>query len=305
MGLTAEQDTQLLDTFRSVVLSEREEIDAGFIQVSPGDARSHAPPVHFLLLQDGFPEHTNLALQKASEAIEATVEPHGPALVRLYFRHVHTTYPVVSKGRFLRLYKSARESIPASLRGAIYALASSFWHSDQSLEQPCPFPQHVLATYAADVLRRELEAPNLFKLQACFLLLHMRPPDIDSVETPSLWILAAQATACAQMIGLHRDPTHWDIPDWEKALRKKLWWATYVTDCWTAVCHGNPPHISSTSFNTATLDINDMRWDEDFEDDLQNLVDPADMNFKVVVGARFIASVELAKLLRVVLDSAR
>ncbi|KAI9150605.1 transcriptional regulatory protein [Paramyrothecium foliicola] len=304
MGLTAEQDTQLLDTFRSVIMSERNEIDANVVQVFSGDPRSHAPPVHFLLLQDGFPEHTNLALRSASDAIESIVEPYGPLLVRLYFRHIHPAYPIVSKARFLRQYASAKTIMPASLRGAVYALASSFWHLDSSQNVPCPFTQHVLVGHAHDALRRELEAPNLSKLQACLLLLHMRPPDIDSVETPSIWILAAQATACAQLIGLHRDSTQWQIPAWEKMLRKKLWWATFVADCWSAVCHGNPPHISTNSFNTPCLELKDMRFDEDVPPELQYLVDLDDSSFHVAVGARLVATAQLAMHLRPVLDCA-
>jgi NCS1 family nucleobase:cation symporter-1 len=305
MGLTAEQDTQLLDTFRSVIMSENDEIDGKFVQVFPGDVRSHAPPVHFLLLQDEFPEHTNSALRNASESIENIVEPHGPSLVRLYFKYIHPGYPIVSKVRFLRQFASGKNTIPASLRGAVYALASAFWQFDSNFEGPCPFSQHELVAHCHEALRRELEAPNLFKLQACLLLLHMRPPSIDSVETPSTWILTAQATACAQMIGLHRDPTQWNIPPWEKKIRKRLWWATYVTDCWSAVCHGNPPHIARHSFNTACLDLDDMRLDADVPEELQYLVDPFDVSFQVPAAARFIAAVQLAIHIRKVLDCAR
>jgi hypothetical protein len=42
--------------------------------------------------------------------------------------------------------------------------------------------------------------------------MHMTPPDIDSVETPYTWVMAAQVTACAQMIDLHQDTAMNHIP---------------------------------------------------------------------------------------------
>ncbi|KAH7120265.1 fungal-specific transcription factor domain-containing protein [Dactylonectria estremocensis] len=302
MGLAGEQDTYFLDSFRSVLLSEQDEVDANIIQVYDGSLQAHQHPVHFLLLLNGFPEHTNRAMREASDAIEGIVWPNGPALVRLYFSHVHPAYPVVSKVRFLRKYAAAKLDIPASLRGAIYALACPFWYRDASLPNPCPFQQHELLAHCHTTLRRELEAPNLLKLQACLLLLHITPPDIDSVETPSTWILASQATACAQMIGLHQDPGPWTIATWEKRLRRKLWWASYAVDCWSAVCHGNPPHIGPDTFDTAAPTLDDLRFDEDVPEDLQYLVYPENTAFSISNGARFLEMVNIARSLRTILD---
>ncbi|RSL74692.1 hypothetical protein CEP51_011486 [Fusarium floridanum] len=302
MGLAAEQDPYFLDAFRSLLLSEREGIDASFVQVYPGGQDPDDHPIHFLLLQDEFPAHKNQAKQAASDAIESFVWPHGPALVRLYFRHVHSAFPVISKGRFLRQYLTAKLDIPSSLRGAVYALACVFWRKDPSLEGPCPFQQHDLINHAQESLRRELESPNLWRLQASLLLMHMVPPDIDSVETPYTWIMAAQATAAAQMIGLHQDPAKWSIAPWEKKLRRKLWWATYFTDCWSAVCHGNPPHIAADTFTTPPPDLEDLRSDEDLPLDLHHMVDPCNTSFRVPDGVRFLEMINIARDTRVILD---
>jgi NCS1 family nucleobase:cation symporter-1 len=214
MGLAVEQDPYFLAAFRSVLLSERDEVDAEYVQVHDGGPDPDHHPIHFVLLQDEFPAHTNDALQRASDAVPGgvLVWPHGPALVRLYFRHVHPALPVVSKCRFLPQYHTVKEKLPASLRGAIYALTCIFRRRDETLPTPCPFEQYQLASHAHASLRRELEAPNLYKLQASLLLMHILSPDIDSVETPSVWILASQETACAQIFGLHLDPGKWTIP---------------------------------------------------------------------------------------------
>lgn len=302
MGLSAEQDNFLVDGFRSFIASENDEIDAKIRQVYRGDINAGDPPIHFMIVEDEFPDYNNAARKHASEALEHTVAPFSNNLVRLYFRHVHPAYPIIFKASFLGQYAGDKISIPASLRGAVYALASAFWHKDPSLPRTCPFEQHVLVDHAQNSLRRELEAPKLLKLQACLLLLHIRPPYLDSVETPETWIQAAQATACAQMIGLHQDPTLWSIPQREKQWRKRLWWAVYTTDCWSAVCHGNPPHISQHSFNTPLACMEDLRTDEDVPQHLWYLVETADRSFQVADGVRFLETVKIALHLRKILD---
>ncbi|PTB50692.1 hypothetical protein M431DRAFT_94416 [Trichoderma harzianum CBS 226.95] len=304
MGPSAEQDTYLLDAFRCLIISENDEIDANIIQVYPGGPSADDRPVHFLLLENENPDFTNEAKQSASDGTERLVWPYGERLIRLYFKHVHPIYPVVTKGRFLAQYKSNRMKIPASLRGAIYGLACVFWDRDPTIKEACPFQQHQCIDHAHEALRREHENPTLFSLQAGLLLHHITPPDVDSVETPSMWTMTAQTTACAQTIGLHQDPTRWSIEDWEKRVRKKLWWAVYAADCWSAICHGNPPHISPTTFSTLPPDMDDIRADETVPEDLRYLVEPEDAVFQASVGARFLQFINLTIVLRDVLDCA-
>ncbi|KAJ6440558.1 Zn(II)2Cys6 transcription factor [Purpureocillium lavendulum] len=304
MGPTSEQDGFLLDAFRYGILSEKYNLDANIAQVHSGSALPDDKPVHFLFLEVGHPDNVNRARQDASDSIEAKVWPYGDNLVRLYFRHVHPVFPIVSKVRFLRRYQTDKKNIPACLRGAMYALASVFWSYDVALRgTPVPFQQYELVDYAHQALRREVENPNLFVLQACLLLIHVTPPTIDSMEAPTTWTFAAQATACAQMIGLHLEPGQWNINATEKHLRRKLWWATFYSDCWSSICHGNPPHISNTSFNTAPLTMEDVRCDEEVPEDLQYLVEPPDASFEVSTGARFMQMIHIARSLRTVLDS--
>lgn len=304
LGPTSEQDMFLLDAFNCGILSEhRHYLDAKIVQVQPGGALPDNRPVHFLSLEIDHPEHVNRARQAASDAIEAKVWPYGENLVRLFFRHVHPVLPVVSKGRFLGRYQADKKRVPACLRGALYALASVFWRQDAAVRgTPCPWQQHELVAHAHAALRREIENPNLFVVQACLLLIHVTPPAIDIMEAPTTWTMAAQATACAQMIGLHQDPAQWNIDALEKRLRRRLWWATFVTDCWSSICHGSPPHIYASSFTTGPLSMDDVRADEDVPDHLRHLVEPPDAVFGVSAGARFMETVTIARHLRTVLD---
>jgi hypothetical protein len=304
IGLAAEQDTNLLASFRSVIINETNRVAGDIIQVDPGTAT--APPLHFYILRDSFMPYDDQIRNESSRVIESKVGPYGPDLVRLYFQYVHPVYcGAVSKVRFLRAYREDRLSIPASLRGVIYGLGAVYWKRDPVLSQvACPFEQYELFQPAQASLERELEAPNLWKMQACLLMLHEKAAANTTFETPRIWTLSAQAVACAQMIGLHRDPSDWAIAPWEKSLRKKLWWATYVTDVWSAVCHGNPPHIYRASYTTSNLEMDDLKFDEDVPDDLRDMVDPTSARFDVSTGARFLELVKLTQILHNMLDIA-
>ncbi|KAG6104627.1 hypothetical protein E4U13_008310 [Claviceps humidiphila] len=304
LGSTAEQDPFVLDAFSYGILSEMSTVDANVVQIHRGGTDLDDLPQHFLFLSLGHPKHTNMSREEASDAIETKVWPHADVLVRLYFRHVHPILPLLSKVRFLRRYASNRKSIPACLRGAIYALASVYWTEDPSIRTADAFPlhQHEIVDQAHRALRREIENPNLFVVQACLLLIHVQPPSIDAMEAPSTFTLAAQATACAQLIGLHQDPSEWNLEPVEKKLRKKLWWSVFLTDCWAAISLGNPPHISETSFSTVPVDIEDLRCDEDVPDDLRYIVDLQNAYFDVASGARFLEYVKVSRCLRTVLD---
>lgn len=126
---------------------------------------------------------------------------------------------------------------------------------------------------------------------------------MDTVETPTTWTLSAQATAAAQLIGLHQDPGEWKIPQDEKHMRRKLWWATYVTDCLASVSYGNPPHIGAGTFSTMDLSMEDVRCNEDVPVELRYLVDGEDEEFDVSTGARYLELVRVTVKLRAILDS--
>lgn len=305
MGIAAEQDPYLLTFFRAIIIDETDRVHSNVVQVSPGDSSTGLVPVHFTLIKNDFPHHDNQIRDEASNEIESKAGPYGPNLVNLYFKHVHPAYCVVSKTRFLRAYRKNKLSIPASLRGIIYGLAAVFWNEDPLLKEAVrPFEQHELFIAARASLERELDSPNLWKMQACLLILHEAAPSYWSHETPRTWTLSAQALACAQEIGLHRDPGDWKISQWEKSLRKKLWWATYMTDIWSSIANGNPTHIYPASYTTSDLSMSDLEFDEDVPEDLQDMVHPASHRFETATAARFLEHVKLSQLTHRLLDTA-
>ncbi|KAF3483551.1 fungal specific transcription factor domain-containing protein [Arthroderma uncinatum] len=298
MGLSGEQDMNLLSSFRSDILNETNYVDVNFCRVEPGNSSQGLPPVHFSVVRDCFPERDHRAKLLASNGIEEIVGDRADRLVRLYFEYVHPAFPILSKGRFLREYMQDKYRIPASLRGAVYGLASSFIAQDDTLRETQPINQAALFEHVHSSLNRELESPKIATLQACLLVLHEQPAENGTTESPKVWAFSGQAVSCAHVLGLHRDPTFWDIPEWEKRLRRKLWWATFYTDRWTSICHGNPPHIHNDSFDTRDIEIEDLMSDEDVGGHAYSMVvQEGDRPYAISLAVRFIERIKLTKML--------
>lgn len=303
LGPSSDQDANLLSSFRSNILNETSYVDVNIRQVFPGNGGDGRPPMHFNIVHDLFPDRDNRVKQLASEQIEAHVGSYGDVLVRLYFRFVHPAFPILSKARFLRSYCEDKFNIPASLRGVVYGLACPFWMQDEALRTQPPISQHEFFDQVHMALLRELDSPKLSTLQACLLVLHETPPSTQTTESPRNWALTCQATSCAQSLGLHQDPSLWNIPAWEKSLRKKLWWATYATDKWSSLSHGNPSHIPQSAFNTSDLTTEDLLVEEDVTDlPYGRIITEPDRRPNQARAVNFLEMVRLSKLLGTLLD---
>ncbi|KAH8803688.1 fungal-specific transcription factor domain-containing protein [Xylogone sp. PMI_703] len=304
IGLSGEQDTNLLASIRYNVLNETKCFDFNIRQLYPGNHVQGTPPIHFSILQDVSSERDQRMKRFASDAIESYVGKYGDALLRLYFQFVHPVFPVLSKASILMDYANDKFSIPVSLRGVIYGLGCAFWSQDPTLKPIPAISQPELFEHAHTALNRELDCPKISTLQTCLLILHEQPDVAGTTESPRIWALACQATACAQSLGLHQDPASWKLPSWEKRLRRRLWWITYSTDAWTSVCHGQTPHIPGGSFDTLDLTIDDLSSDEDVTGlPGEHLVSESDRSYNRDYANRHLEIMKLTKILRGVIDN--
>lgn len=300
IGLAGEQDTDLLSLFRSVIVNETNGVDAGVVQVAAGNRAKGEPPIHFNVLLDEYLPEDNARKWQASDAIEHIAGECGPQYIQSFFKTVHPICGTLARDRFLSAFERNKLVIPASLRGAVYALGRIFCQSTAEADDKLDADVRSLFEEAHRSLHPEHHAPNLWNLQAALLLVHELPADNYTIETPRTWILASQAVASAQLIGLHRDPAHWNIAHWEKRLRKKLWWATYMCDVWSSICHGSPPHIHESSFNTEMPTLDDILQDEDST----SLPGSFPRAHSIAIAARFVESVKLSHILHRLLDTA-
>lgn len=221
----------------------------------PGTLRRVSPKTHFIMKSESQPEVDDELANL--DLVESIVKPHGRALVDLYFRIIHPSFPIMHKKVFLEKYdRTYREFTPPML-AAVYILALNWWsYSPDLVNLPKPDVQkleRLVPKFMSDVLNR----PKLSTVQAGLLLLQR--PDGDS------WALTGQLVAVAQNLGMHLDCSRWKIPEWERSLRKRLAWALYMQDKWGALIHGRPPLIHIDDWAVRPVELRD--FPETAEDD--------------------------------------
>jgi hypothetical protein len=172
---------------------------------------------------------------RALADIDATVGPHAPALIDIYFRNVHPSYPIIQKKVFLDRHRHGDKQFNPPLLAAMYLLALQWWDREPSLAQQQKPDMGRLEYIAVTSLTIAMQRPKISAVQAGLLLLQR--------AKSSTWTLTVQLVALGQDIGLHLDCSDWSIPLWERRLRKRLAWALYMQDKWSALMHGRPSHI--------------------------------------------------------------
>lgn len=207
------------------------------------------------------PDQSPDGQQDVLDAIEALVRPHGPALISLYFRIIHPSYPILHKGVFLEKYQRSYREFSPPLLAAVYALATDWWEYDLALASKQKPPVDSLVASATQGLTWAVGRPKLSAVQAGLLLLQRSGGDS--------WVLTSQMVALSEELGLHVDCAPWDIPDWEKGVRRRLAWAVFMQDKWGALIHGRPSHISASHWQTPPLQLNDFPESAADEDDAE------------------------------------
>ncbi|KIW23860.1 uncharacterized protein PV07_12028 [Cladophialophora immunda] len=226
---------------------------------------------------------------KELDNIEQIVAPHGDALIRLYFRIVHPSFPILHKKVYLEKYSRTHRDFSPPLLAAIYILALNWWSYSAELTTLTKPDVTELEDIAYRTLQDVSHRAKLSTVQAGLLLL-------QRLGSNQAWQLTSQLVAIGQDLGLHLDCSNWRIPAWERALRKRLGWALFMQDTWSALIYGRPPHISSMNWAVQPMISSDF---------LDSAVDEEeDESIEVEKGrALFSAMITLTTMLAEILDS--
>ncbi|KAK0672157.1 fungal-specific transcription factor domain-containing protein [Cercophora samala] len=184
------------------------------------------------------------------EAIESLVRPHGRGLVDLYFGTVHPSYPILHKGVFVEKYERSYTEFSPALLAAVYLLATNWWEFDHHLSSHAKPDIGALSRWATKALMDVALRPKLSSVQAGLLLLQKAERDS--------WVLTSQVVALGEELGLHLDCSDWNIPDWEKGLRRRLSWALFMQDKWGSLIHGRPSHILLSNWQLPDITLDDF-----------------------------------------------
>ena len=179
------------------------------------------------------------------DAIENAVAPHGRALIDLYFRIIHPSFPILHKKVYLEKYERSHREFSPALLAAVYILATTYWTYSLELAYSSVPNVALLEKLALKAVNYAAHRPKLSTVEAGLLLLQ-RP-------SKASWPLTAQMVAVGQDLGLHRDCSEWDIPGWERGLRKRLGWDLFMQDKWASLAHGRPSHIFTVDWAVHSL----------------------------------------------------
>lgn len=228
--------------------------------------RKVSDKVQFVLKDDQSPQSYQ-TMSSDVDSIEKFVAPHGQILIDLYFRIIHPSYPILHKRVFLEKYSRTHREFSAPLLAAVYVLAIQWWDYDPQLNKyPKPNVDMILKIGLNNYLLEILKRPKLSAVQAGLLLLQCRqvvlpPSNNENNESGesltdsnfSEWVLCSQVVSLAEELGLGLDCNHWKLPKWERGLRKRLAWATFMEEKWLALKNSRPSHIHPSNWVVVPL----------------------------------------------------
>lgn len=147
--------------------------------------------------------------------------------------------PIVERDTFLDLWRNDRERISSTLICDLYATSLRYWSSSEALK-PITQPDSAFAwNQAVAALEEDFVSPSMTTLHSVLIDLGGRP----ALELRHNLLNVGRAVSLAHTLGLHRNPTSWQMLEAEKNLRIRLWWTVVIHDYWSSLTHGTPPDI--------------------------------------------------------------
>jgi hypothetical protein len=212
----------------------------------------------FLIIPDEGTQGYETEKQRL-EAIQAIVAPHGTALINLFFRVIHGSYPILHKSYYQDRSGRSYHNFSPSLLASIYLLALRYWSYDAELAEFLKPNETELERLARKALLSDFHRPKLSTIAAGLFMLQYS--DLGSAE------LTSQLVSVGFGLGLHVDASNWHIESWEIGLRKRIGWALYMQDTWSALGSGRPRLISISNWTVEPLAHEDFSEDSTHENE--------------------------------------
>ncbi|KAM5361219.1 hypothetical protein ACJZ2D_013235 [Fusarium nematophilum] len=240
VGPAVTSDSQVLSDYLSAMPSATR----GSRMVIPATG-NRSRPVLFTMVQKrplGLDSNRSLSAEKV-HLIEKILEPFAADVLDVYFDKVNSSFPLLDEASFRSQFRENKDGISPALLGSLYAHSMTFWDSSPTLSsQRCPDRRFIWNLATEATYSQLYRSPGMSIIEAILL-------DVGGRPTTSLignGVLLGSAVAMSYSLGLNHNPMSWEIPQSEKNLRMKIWWALLVHDKWTSLSNGTPPHISRT-----------------------------------------------------------
>ncbi|KAI7769675.1 hypothetical protein LZL87_003165 [Fusarium oxysporum] len=257
LGLSGDMDPYLLQRYQS-----DEHGTFKFKQLAIRSVNNN-PPVQFLISQPSLfgqsrkeAGHTGASISSQRVELEKAVSQNmGKRLISLYNRFIAPHYPIFST----ESPPDPATSAPCLL-AAIYSISLPFAMYDDQLciDMAYDSPDaEDLAHLINAAVAFDIHSPNTATVQTLFLLI-ARPSSNPLVSDASYrWTTMGTLVSAATNIGLHLDPSLWNIPSAQIAARRRLSFFVYALDRWLAAALGRPPHINRANWLVDELSAQD------------------------------------------------
>ncbi|KAF5533249.1 transcriptional regulatory [Fusarium mexicanum] len=248
LGLSGDMDPYLLQRYQS-----DEHGTFKFKQLAIRSVNSNTP-VQLLISQPSlFAQsrkevgHTSASISSQRAELEKAVSPNmGKRLISLYNRFIAPHYLIFST----ESPPNPSTSAPCLL-AAIYSIALPFAMYDDQLciDMAYDSPDaEDLAHLINTAVAFDIHSPNIATVQTLFLLI-TRPSSNPLVSDASYrWTTVGMLVSAATNIGLHLDPSLWNVPPAQIAARRRLSFFVFAMDQWLAAALGRPPHINRANW---------------------------------------------------------
>lgn len=258
LGYSGDMDPYLLQNYRYDISGIFKFKELSIQSVCQGNM-----PTQFLLSQPGL---FSLSRQEkglrqispdiAREKLEVLVSVDtGTRLVAMFRRYILAQYPIFSECLLPDPLTS-----PPYLLAAVYMVAQPFARFDDVLSIELAYESldnQALFKLVDEALQYEAHNPNLSVVQT-LLLLVLRPSTNQVVlESSFKWSLHGALVSTSQTLGLHYDPSSWNIAQWQIALRRRLSVTIFALDKWLASTLGRPPLITRDGWLVTSLTTED------------------------------------------------
>ncbi|OJD28515.1 hypothetical protein ACJ73_00079 [Blastomyces percursus] len=148
--------------------------------------------------------------------------------------------PILDEESFRHTYLNHQRKISPALLSTIYASALIYWHDLPKIRGiRCPDVNFIWAQSCEAVHSEMFLSPGMSTVMALMLDVCGRP----STTMLGNGGLIGLAVALSNALGLHRDPSDWNIPTSEKQLRIRMWRMIVVHDRWCSLAYGTPMQI--------------------------------------------------------------
>ncbi|KAG0364117.1 hypothetical protein BGZ54_007833, partial [Gamsiella multidivaricata] len=184
-----------------------------------------------------------------SHSLQMTSERELPSkegmeyLLGLYFQYMYPFAPMFIRKTFMEAHRQNRPDLSQILiLNAIFCNAC--WYSDD------PVVAQESTKYfnrAKIILDETYHVSNISTIQALLLMSHHQ---YATGNYSGGWLYTGMASRIATDIGLHRQDVQSDEPE-QAEIRKRVWWALYLSDRFGSAILGRPMTFRDEDFNMA------------------------------------------------------